>query len=114
MTEEEIKELKANKEMLGKSLASLHFKVAQARKALRNYEKEYLTLLNHYDDLDMRLTKIDGRYKKIPSKTRKPEPSIVSMSQEQVLRIAEKLGVHVTVKDFEDIDELEGGDLVIE
>ena len=90
--EEKVNKLKE----LKMKLKDAHDKMARAERIYRKYEREWATLKDTAEKLDYQLAMVDGRFKKVTDKDRKPVVK-VELSIAQVLDLAKKLGVQVDV-----------------
>ena len=79
--------------------------LSNLRELASRAETNYLKLSRKFQDYDRQLALVDGRYKVLPpqekKKHQKKEPEL---TMEQLLRIAQKLGVQVTTEEPEDTD----------
>ena len=73
-----------------------------ARDLLHQYEEKYYKLKNEFEKVDQRLAMLDGRYKVLPpagTRTRSVELDsaqlVMNLTKDQLLRIANELGVEV-------------------
>ena len=94
-----IEELRKNKNELYCELKSAKSQLDLARQLAHEEEEIYNKLKAKYMKVDLELAMLDGRFQKVESSKTKPKKSIAKLTKEQILAIAEKLGIEVQVEE---------------
>ena len=92
MTEQETQQLLIDRSNAKVRMGAIWESLQQMRKMIKLFETDYLRWSNRYERADRALAEEDGRLKKLAEKQEKPK---VELTLEQLLKIAETLGVQL-------------------
>lgn len=101
MTEEEMKYLEKESRKLQDKAIAAHTKMCSVREEYVDTQNNYNKAKVNFDNVDRQLAMVDGRFKKIKSSTPgriKKKDISVNLSGDQVIRIAEVLGIELEIE----------------
>lgn len=84
-----------------KHLEEVYKRLVDAKAVYNKVEKEWIKIRNDFESLDRELAMKDGRFKILPSQVKKVKKvtTIEDLSTEQLLKIAEQLGVDLNTNE---------------
>lgn len=101
MTDEEMEYLQKKRNRLNNQMLASYEELCSSRKIYKHDEERYKNIKDRFDAIDRQLAMVDGRFKKVkpstPGRMKKKDIS-VNLSGDQVIRIAEVLGIELEIE----------------
>jgi hypothetical protein len=94
-----LEELQKTKHELYCEVKNAKSQLDLARQITHEKEDIYNRLKAEFMKVDLELAMIDGRFKKVEDSKKKPKQSAPKLTQEQILEIAQKLGIQVQIEE---------------
>lgn len=99
--------LKESKKQLYDEVDKVFKKLCHARNLCYQLESRYQKLKAEYERVDYELAMKDGRFQRVAIQRSKPKEPVVTLTQEQIISIAKKLGIEIRMNEPREEEEEE-------